>query len=171
VSGDEVDKVRRKLARKYGLPDDVAAALHPATAEVMEEEAVRWAVALKTGTPVPANTETMLALAKEAGAERMVRLLSPDRNAPADNVPTEAIEAATNAAELAALDRRCRVDADKLRLIHPTRTSERDVLSTSTDTGRVADKETVAKLVEESRQRAEQPDAERGGWREVSGDE
>ena len=171
MNSDELDKVRRKLAKRYGLPDDVAAVLSPATPEVMEEEAVRWAAALKTGSPVPATTESMLAAAKAAGAKRMVRLLSPDRKAPADTVDVEAIEAATNAAEVGALERRRRVHADMLRGIHPPRTSEVDLLSSVTDSRPVTDKDTVAKLVEESRERAEQPDAERGGWREVSDDD
>lgn len=171
MSSDEVNKVRRRLAVKYGLSDEVAAVLSAGTPEVMEDEAVRWSVALNTGAAVPATTTSMLALAKAAGAERLVRLLSPDRDAAADNVDTDAVEAATNAAELAVLDRQRRGEADSLRLIHPQRTSESDMLSTITDTGRTVDKETVAKLIEESKQRAEQPDAERGGWKELSSDE
>ena len=160
----EETELRRNLQRKYSLPEDVAAALGGTTPEALEHEAIRWSEVLRTGAPIPASTESMLAKAKQAGADRVVRLLSTDRRAAADEVDHEAIEAATNAAELAAIGRRRQADAEQLRTLHGTRTADATPVA---NIGPDEPELTVEDLVQQARDQRNSIDRLPGGWSEV----
>lgn len=164
---DELDEAKRKLGKRYKLGADVVAALAGQTWEELEAEAIRWAKLRQTGAPIPMSTEEALEKARLAGAERTLRLLDPDRKAAADDVDHEAVEAATNAAELAALGRQREEQADALRLIHPRR--EDRVLTTPDERlGDVADLDATRKAVEKAKERRLQGDPD--SWREVDGE-
>lgn len=165
MNEDEQTELRLKLRRKYGLPEDVAAALGGTTPEALEHEAIRWSEVLRTGAPTPATTEELLAKAKEAGASRVAWLLSKERNAAADEVDHEAVEAATNAAELAAIGRRRQADAEQLRSIHPGRSVDD---TPRVDTGPVEPETTVEDLVRQA-QRRRLEGAGPDEWTEVDG--
>ena len=164
---DDLDRVKRELGKKYQLSEDVVAALASETPQDLEAEAIRWAKLRQTGAPIPMSTEEALEKARLAGAERTLRLLDTDRKAAADDVDHEAVEAATNAAELAALGRQREEQADALRLIHPRR--EDRILTTPDERlGDVADLDATRKALEEAKERRLQGDPD--SWREVDGE-
>lgn len=150
MTESEQTELRRKLRLKYSLPEDVAAALGGTTPEQLEHEAIRWSEVLRTGAPIPATTEEMLAKAKQAGADRVVRLLSPDPDAPANDVDHEAVEAATNAAEIAAIGRRRRAEAEEVGMVHGHRVADATPESRS---GPDEPELTVADLVRQAQRR------------------
>ena len=165
---DDLDRVKTELGKKYRLNEDVLAVLTGDTPQDLEAEAIRWSKALRTGAEVPMSMEQLMEKARLARADRTLRLLDPYRKAAADDVDHEAIEAATNAGELAALGRQQAQQKDALRLIHPRR--EDRVLTTPDERlGDVADLDATRKALEEAGELRR--DGDGSGWREVGSDD
>ena len=102
---DDLKSVRAELAKKYGLNKDIAACLDGEDPLALEEDAKKWAKALRNEPREP-RTKDLFEAAKRAGLARTTRLLDPDREAAADDLDREAIGAAKRAARVAGAIRR-----------------------------------------------------------------
>ena len=155
---EDIDQIRADVGKKYGLPDDVTAALSGKTRESLEIEAGRWAEFLAKPGSGKLDTDSILRKAIEAGSHRVVRLLGPERPGEAEQIDREAIEAAENAAEIAVLANQQARQADRIRRLNSD--------------GRVLPPNEVvdggAKAVERGEQRSRPDDDELPrGWRRL----